>query len=260
MKYSDYPYIMKVRDEKSHDGFSGAGDVESGCLVFVYDAGTKTLSTIYADENRTAKANPITRAQFATDLGIKFWSPSTSHDVVVSSSDGSQAKGDGVTPNSHLLKMNRSGAQKVLVAPFDVANGVAEVDTGLDFPRFTLIRPLIIEVVTADSGDTIDVGILSSETNGDADGLALGVSIASAGFIRPWVTTVGSNEVFIATPTNGVLIGRGSAGTDAANDFGQPGGYGHIINASNGTSLSYDLSAGATTGVGYIHCPFQHLR
>src|SRR6266702_995303 len=80
--YGDSQYQFSVVDQKSFTATGEAGTsftLSSGVLVFVYDAGTKTLSTIYSDRKRTAKTNPISRAQFATDGGVLFYGPSASY-------------------------------------------------------------------------------------------------------------------------------------------------------------------------------------
>jgi hypothetical protein len=233
--------------------------ITTGVYVFVYGAGTKTLSTIYSTENGTAKTNPVTRTQFATDAKISFWSAATSHDVFIADEKGNVAFIPGLTPNDHTVRLNREGVDKVLIAPFLFNSGGTEVDTGLDFPLNVLVKDVMIEVVTLDATETLHVGILSSETNGDADGFLVAVDLATAGFIRPWVITDSTTEDFITTPYYGALMGKGSAGTSAANDFGQSGGFGHIVSGSNGRSLSYTPST-SDTAAGYIYAYFKHIR
>jgi hypothetical protein len=255
--FADKHYTLEVHDGRSF-GPSPAGLLTSGLYVFVYDAGTKTLSTIYSDTARTSKTNPVTRTQFATDGGINFYGPNSSYDIFIAHSDGSIATYSGVTSTMHRLYLDRTGSDKMMVVPF--ASNTTETDTGVDFPKNSFVRPPLIEVVTAHSAKTIDVGLLSSETNGDADGFIVGASLASTGFVRPWTTTTGSNETYVNLVTLGALIGKGSTGTDAANDFGQLGGYGHIVTGSNATSLTYTCSSGTTTAAGYIYVPFKVLR
>ena len=51
-----------------------------------------------------------------------------------------------------------------------------EIDTGIDFDDVSIIDYMVVEIGTAISGGTtplLDVGILSSGTNGDSDGCGL---------------------------------------------------------------------------------------
>lgn len=253
MGFGDSKFDIAVKDSRNLEA------ITSGCYVFVYQAGTKTLATLYKSASRSALANPITRAQFALDGGLAFYTAEASVDILVNDDKGNIAFVPGMAPTDHAIMLDRTGIDKCLIAPFVFNAGGTEVDTGIDFPLNVVVKPILVEVVTADATETLNVGILSSETGGDADGLAVGVSLANAGFIRPWIATDGTTEDFIATPTTGALIGLGSAGTDGANDFGQPGGWGHVVSGSNGRSLSYTPST-SDTAAGYIYAPFKHLR
>lgn len=254
MGFQDQSYSITVKDARTQEA------ITSGCFVFVYQAGTKTLATLYKNAARTTLANPITRTQFGTDQQIQFYTAETSVDITVNDDKGNIAVLTGITPNDHTVFINRNGVDKCFIAAWVFNAGGTEVDTGLDFPLNVAVTDMIVEVVTTDATETIDVGILSSETNGDADGLVKACSIATAGFIRPWVITDGTSEDFVAAGhTKGALIGIASAGTDGANDFGQPGGWGHVVSGSNGRSLSYTPST-SDTGAGYLYAFFRHLR
>lgn len=235
------------------------GKIESGVLAFVYTAGTKTLATLYKDEKLTTLANPITRTQFATDKGLKFFVNAGSVDIVLCHSDGTVSKHDGVVEADHNLFMNRSGSQKCLVVPFG-ASDATEVDTGIDLPRWVHIQDVAIEVVTTDATETLDVGLLSSETSGDADGLLALISVGTSGYVKPYAYTTGSNETYVSTAKYGTLMGPVVVGTDVDKDNGAAHGYGHVINASTAVSLSYTGSTGSDTAAGYIYVKFSHLR
>jgi hypothetical protein len=252
-------YTIEVEDQRSMGTVDSDGKLTSGVYVFIYDAGTKTLSTIYSDDKLTAKTNPISRAQFATDEGIKFWSTSDSHDLFIAHSDGSVARLTSVTPTTHSIKLNRDGLDKCMVFPIAASAGGTETDTGLDLPKICKVYDVALEVVTLDAGETVTIGLLSSETNGDADGLMLSTSVATAGFYQLYEVTDGATEDYISAVRAGALMGIGSVGTNAANDFGQPGGPGHIVSGSNATSISYTPSSSDTlAGYGYVY--FRHLR
>jgi hypothetical protein len=254
-KFADQKYDISVYDPAlSRDGMSEDGLITSGCYVFVYTAGSKTLATIYSSPLRASLANPITRSQFATDDRIKFYGAASSYDLVIADDKGNIGTYPGVTPNVHSLALNRSSADKCLVFPMVFNAGGTETDTGLDLPLKALVTDVGVEVVTTDATETVAIGLLSSETAGDADGLLEAVSVANAGYLGGFVATVGSNETYISSAKFGALMGKGSAGTDAANDFGQPGGAGHFVTGSNATSITYTPSSSDTfAGYGFVY-------
>lgn len=84
---------------------------------------------------------------------------------------------------------NRSGhpvAYDSYVVPFTAPADGSETDTGYDLPADGIVVDCYMIVDTAEAigtTKTVDVGLLSSETNGDADGFLDGVSVAAAGFV-----------------------------------------------------------------------------
>ena len=257
MGQGDFRYSIEVRGGSSLDGSSNNGSVATGALTRVYDAGTRTVSTLYADAVRTAKTNAISRAQYVTDGGrIEFYSLKSSHDISVALSDGSLGKFT-VTPTSRYVVIDRGNPQKVLVAPF--SSLTVETDTGLDLPYGALVQNCLIEVVDVHSAKTIMVGILSSETAGDADGFVVATLLTTAGIIHPRLYTAGSNDTFLATANSGALLGKFLVGADVVGDTGSDTMTGHLVQGSNGSSVSYTCSSATTTATGLIHMPFIQL-
>lgn len=234
--------------------------ITTGVTAFVYQAGTKTLATLYTNKTRTSLANPITRAQFAIDDQVAFYTAETSVDIYINDSQGNEKWLFGVTPtNQHAIKLDRSSSTKHLVIPFGASDDT-ETDTGIDLPLDCIVVDAGIEVVTQDATETIAVGLLSSETNGDADGLLVGVSVATAGYVKPLAVTTGGTETYWSTTSYGSLMGVGIVGTNTASDFGVPGGTGHVVTGSNARSITYTGSAGTDTAAGYIHLWFNLIR
>jgi hypothetical protein len=103
---------------------------------------------------------------------------------------GGLAKGAVATQGDPLLSWTAgqmiSGGEfegKVaLKIPF-TNSATVEVDTGFDLPAGVLVTGAMVQVTTAVAASTIDVGILSTESGGDADGFLDGVSCATAGFV-----------------------------------------------------------------------------
>lgn len=253
--YGHKKYDIQVVDQRSLDGFSASGKITSGCLVFVYDAGTKTLSTLYKDATGTSLANPITRAQFASDEAIKFYSASTSHDIFVAHSDGSAADYASVTPETHTLPLNRDGVDKVIVFPMVFNSGGTETSTGLSIPLKGHVYDVAVEVTTTDATETVSIGLLSSGTGGDADGFLATASVANAGFVKPYVVTTGSSETYVSTASFGVLMGPSATGADDSNaDTGVARGWGYVADGSNTREITYTPSSSDTfAGYGYLY-------
>lgn len=252
MGYGTQKYVATVKDMRNGE------PITSGVTVFVYTAGTKTLATIYADDANTALANPITRATFATKQQIEFFCASPSVDIYINDALGNESFIPSFLPTDRTVVLSKTGVSKHLVIPFSF--NTAETDTGIDLPYGVEIHRAMVEVVTVDATETMDVGLLSSETAGDTNGILSLVPMDNAGFVKPWSITDGATEDFISSPYYGALMGLGSAGTNTANDFGQPGGAGHIVTGSNAVSVVYQHSAGTDTAAGYIHLWFRYLR
>lgn len=254
MGFAYYLYDISVVDQSNLDGFSPAGAVTTGILTRVFDAGTKTHSTIYTDgTGATALTVPISRSQFATDGKIKFYSASTSHDLAIYHSDGSFAIISGVTPNTHTIKINRTGNAKVLVFPMAFNAGGTETDTGLDLPLGACVKDVLLEVTTLDATETVDIGLLSSESSGDADGFLVAASVATAGFVKPFAYTQGT-YYYVSSTKYGALFGLGQVGdNNAGSSYGVvKQGY-HIVVSGNAVSVSYTPSTSDTfVGLGYL--------
>lgn len=77
----------------------------------------------------------------------------------------------------------------------------SEFDTNIDLPAGILVNGWRVDAVTAASGATIDIGILSTEVGGDADGFVDGASLAATGTVFP-----GSVDASAANNTTGALL------------------------------------------------------
>ena len=81
------------------------------------------------------------------------------------------------------LRIYDGGGIKEKIIPF--VKQTSEFDTTWDLPDNALVMSVFPEVTTALASGTIDIGILSSEANGDADGFIDGASCATAGYVKP---------------------------------------------------------------------------
>lgn len=107
----------------------------------------------------------------------------------------------------------------ILSIPFTKSTTV--VDTGIDLPDNMMVVDAWVEVTTGVASGTIDVGFENAVESGDLDGLMDAADCATAQKVRPGPTvTTGSNEVYLASNTRGVLLSDFNAGADTATDVG----------------------------------------
>lgn len=160
--------------------------------------------------------------------------------VVANSETAAITKGDLVCAGSDgKVRKLYPGAIKTMVIPF--VKKTSEFDSTYDLPAGAVIVGMpFIEVVDNVASGTIDVGILSTEANGDADGFLDGVSCATAGKIQA-ITWDASAD---ADNTIGLLISNAMLGGTA--------NYGRIpkqwVGDGTATSVSYTTSDHAITG------------
>lgn len=146
-------------------------------------------------------------------------------------------------------------------------NNNSETDTGWDLPKYGEIDPFSmgIFVQTVDATETIDVGLLYSENSngGDADGFLVGLSLATAGWVRPGIVyaQAGSNYPTATTQQFGAYFTATSlqptAGTGVANVWAlQVHNY---VGGGVQKSLSYTCSSGSDTFVGFLMFRWRQL-
>jgi len=127
--------------------------------------------------------------------------------------------------------------------------GASEVDTGWDLPAKAVVVDCYVDIRTLEatgSTKTIDVGLLSSETGGDADGFLDGVSTASARIVQ--------GTLAAGTITRGALL-RQASGVSVAYSEGK-----HLADSVAAKSVSYTLGSAHTEIEGDIHIIYSQLR
>lgn len=203
----------------------------------------------------------ITQPGTMVDGSVKFRTAETvaSVDVYIRSEFGYYKILSGVKAGQLLeVTIDTSDLYQTLVIPFDIDDAAivanTEYDTGLDLVTGEQVFPYpTVKVTTSDSGQTIDAGILSGESGGDADGFIDGVSLASAvvAMANVTVTTGLNTKFYAATPTIGALLADHQAGTDVDQDEGLFRAKPYICDGT-AKSLSLTLSSSTDTGAGYI--------
>jgi len=217
---------------------NGAAIQTSGGKAYVATNGDAAKATLYT-ETGAALANPVS----LTNGILEFWVADavTKVDLFIQAPSGHFIVTKNVLasgPNS--LMVDTSRVLTTMVIPFAIGDTTAntETSTGFTVPTKAMVLPTAsaIDVLTADSGMTIDVGTLSTDS-GDADGFIDGISLASATMVK-------------ATNANGaVTLGALLYVQDSANagdDFPE-------ANISmQGKTITYTLSASTDTGEGFI--------
>lgn len=220
---------------------TGDSLITAGGTVHVAQAGLPDLQDIYDADTLLAATNPLTpvrgKIRFATLATV------ASVDLYGIDADGRFFVRKGVKPGAVTEIYPDDGTHQVAVIPFSVADATAatEKDTGFDLPLHAVVESAGVHVTAADATETIDVGVLSSETAGDADGFLVAASVAATGRVL---------GLLIGTDTRGALLRED---TNAASVFVPKG---HPFTGSDGRSISYTLSAGSDTAKGFIHLPY----
>jgi len=244
----------------------------SGITFKVLQADSDTAETLYKykDDTFTSLGNPVSGTTYADNT--------ICNDMVRFRTD----PGHSGDENVDLMVINTDGGYTTFVEDFNqykhaividerpnvphtgmiwFGPSTAETDTGLDFQYDTQIHDVRVEVVTVDATETVDVGLLSSETSGDANGLRSLVSVATAGHIADTaVITGGSNIDYTPATTYGALLVTAITGSDAVATNGGKSYIGHVVTGANAKSLTYTGSAGSDTQAGYIFYSFTRLR
>lgn len=230
----------------------------------VLAVGTNTAETIYSTESRTAMTNPVTTTVFATKGQIDFWCDPTDATtdlkvdlIVVDANGGFTAFVEDFTPSQRTIEIDeRPNVMHHGVVWFGVSSNVA-TSTGITFLPKTAIENVAVEVVTADSAATLDVG-----TSDTAAGFRSAVLMTNLGFIADTgVITGGSTIDYVPATNYGSLLTTAITGSDAVATVGGNSKKWHFVNtAGTDDDLYYTGSAGTDTAAGYIHFWMTRLR
>lgn len=136
----------------------------------------------------------------------------------------------------------------------------SEYDTGIELPADMLVMDAYIDVGTLAGSSWIDVGLLSTEDGGDANGFIVHAACTAAQKVRPGATiTTGTGETYIASTTRGVMLADFVAGTDNATDHGVYIEKAHRCDGT-ATTLSYTTSNHTVAGMIWLHLVHEGLR
>jgi len=166
---------------------------------------------------------------------------------------------DEETLSTLRASLNEFGDAKEKWKKIAVGTGTsAEHDSGWDLPEKAVVRDAFVEVIKAEATGatkTLDVGLLSSESGGDADGLLDGIDVSTTGIKRGQATVAGG--VFSAN-TRGVLLSDYAVGTNA-DDRGLYREKPHIAGGVTAKSVSYSRGSTFSEFSGYIWILYAEL-
>jgi hypothetical protein len=186
------------------DPFRDAPNIErnTGGFLFVCASGSAKKVTLYDPAPLTyaqALANPVSfsrgRARFMTldtVTVVDVYGITPTGQAIVARNVKAQAEPE--------YRIGSDTTNAALVLPINAADYTAnsENTTGLQLPANCLVLPwLSARVITAESGRTLSVGLLSSESGGNATGFLAALSMANTGLIKP---------VNTGTATRGALL------------------------------------------------------
>lgn len=264
--------VYKWEGGMSADGKPVLTQLTTGVTFKVLAIDSDTAETLYypVAKANTSLTNPVTTTNFASDTVCK--------DRVAFRVDPTDATNDRYVD---LIVVDTVGGYSIFVENFDKyqhtividerpnvmhhgiiwfgASSTSEIDTGIDFTPDTFVHDVRVEVVTVASAISLDVGILSSGTGGDADGFRANVLLTTAGYVKDTaVVTDGTTIDFTGASTYGVLLVTAITGSDAVATGGGKSYLGYAIDGTSTSSLTYTMNS--TTGAGYVHYWFNRMR
>jgi hypothetical protein len=220
----------------------GDSELTAGGAVIVCTAGTPRKATIFNADTFASLANPLT----PTRGKIRFATLDTVDTVDIYGIDGSgralRRLGVKAGKPTEFFQPNRQ--DHVLRIPFAIEDTAANVETntGIDFPVHAVVLPTpIVLVTTAEASRTLNVGLLSTGTGGNASGFLDAVSLATAGPVQ------GTHAASL-----GALLREAFATTPAVRTP-RP----HLFTGNNTRRVTYTFSASTANAQGFIDLPYR---
>lgn len=188
-------------------------EISSGVTFKVLVVGADTSETLTYYNGTTSLTNPVTTTNFAADAvcndHVAFRTDPTdaTYDryvdlIVVDTAGGYTEFVEDFDKYQHTIVIDeRPGIMHHGVIWWLFNNNVA-TDTEVDFLPDTIVANVLVEVVTVDATETINVG-----TEDTAAGFRTGVNIDTAGYIKDTaVITSGTNADYWTVSTYGTLL------------------------------------------------------
>ncbi len=211
----------------------------SGGVCYVAANNDAQKVTLY-NADGSAKSNPVA----LNNGSIEFYTADAVGivDLYIQAPNGQGIVRKSVRPSGNASLKYVKSINSMLVIPFSIADTAAntETNTGFIVPSKGGVLPdAAIEVLTVDSGMTIDAGTLASDS-GDADGFIDGASLTTSGIVK---ASLANGAV-----TKGALL--------KVQDSANAGDAAPEMNVSmQGKTITYTLSSSTDTGEGFIKLP-----
>ena len=266
--------VYKWTGGMGSDGKAVLTLIESGITFKVLAIDSNTAETTYYPKKTTSLTNPVTTTSFASTsicnkkVAFRVDPTDATYDryvdlIVVDTVGGYTAFVENFDQYTHSIVIDeRPNVVHHGMIWFGAAS-TSEINTGINFPPNTMVQDVRVEVVTIATAITLDVGLLSSGTGGDADGFRKGVLLTTAGYVKDTaVITAGVSVAYVPASTYGALLVTAITGAGTTYSGGGGKSYlGHIVVgpiATQATTLSYTNPS--TTGDGYLHYWFNRMR
>jgi len=145
--------------------------------------------------------------------------------------------------NGNVTNNALTGQLVTVLAGQIVPGAASETSTGFNLPANAILTNVFLNVLTPETSGatkTVEVGLLSSETGGNASGFLNGVSVASAGLVLGGATVVvgGSNTYYSAT-SKGVFLANFLAGGNVADEYGLNYEHPFLTSSVTAKTISY---------------------
>lgn len=151
---------------------------------------------------------------------------------------------------------------KLKVIAFTAAASTAETDTSFDLPDNGIVHDVWGKITAASSaGGTLQVGLLSSSSGGDASGFMISVGTSTTGDIRGGFTssTSGAAGDFITGVTRGALLAIHSSGSTGADDPGMYAEKPHLCSSVTAKSVTWTTNSSGTTLAGRLYILYTQV-
>lgn len=230
------------------DRATGKAIIAAGGKCLVVTAGGTGKRTILNAITFASATNALTPTRGLISFAIDSTSPLEDRsDLYIMAPGGQFVVAKTVKPGDPTeIWVDTGRREQAMILPFDITDTSAatETDTGFDFTAgMTLLPSPTLFVSATDSGITLDVGLLSSESGGDADGIIDAASVAVSGSLVPTCATTATVGLLMRE----TLTDSGSATSSARSPY----------EIAAAVSVTYTLSSGADTAKGYFEIPYR---
>ena len=242
--------LVNTRTKKPIDDDTG--------LANILTAGDPTEVTIYSDDKGTSASNPITM----TNGIIRFFTASsvTSCDISVLTAAGQAFFLETVTQSQGRIDVNVDNPKYTLILPYQMASGCDTiVDTGFDLIAGMKVKSVYLHSTTASTANGLVIGV-----SGTTAGFLSTVSTTATGFkihMSPITTNATGSAYYVSTSQiRGTLLCDWTYGLSTATVGGAKGFWvnkDYLVTAA--TSVIYLVVAtnSGGTGEGYIYVEYE---